>query len=208
MKKHILFLVVCFFLASFVHAQFSYGLKAGGARTSLPGDFSNNSKAGFYAGALGAFQLKKSFSLQAELYYSAQGNKKMILWGDMWDPVYGYYSSGAKGKMIYRLNYINLPILVKYQHTSGFFVQAGAQAGLLVSAKVKTPKTTVDIKDYYRTFDLSWTIGAGYQLKNGLGVDLRYNRSVKNIYKKEQYSYYDIRNSVVQLGLFYSWKKS
>lgn len=203
MKRYICILVASTFLFSTVKAQLSYGVKAGGAMTGLLNNIGGaRSKAGFYAGVFGAIPLHKSFSLQAELNYSAQGGKQLFYAGDTWDPVTGYTIPGYKVKVLSWLNYLNLPVLVKYKTASGFFVEAGLQAGLLVSAHDQPSNgMKVDVKNTFQSFDLSVVAGVGYQLHNGLGVDLRYNRGLTDISKPEYY--YSRYNSVAQLGFFY-----
>jgi hypothetical protein len=202
MKRYICILVASTFLFSTVKAQLSYGVKAGGAMTGLLNNIGGaRSKAGFYAGVFGAIPLDKSFSLQAELNYSAQGGKQLFHFGGTWDPVMGYTTPEYNEKILYWLNYLNLPVLVKYKTTSGFFVEAGLQAGLLMGAHAKASNgIKIDVKNTFQSFDLSGAAGVGYQLHNGLGVDLRYNRSLTDISKTKDYPRY---NSVAQLGLFY-----
>jgi len=208
MKRYICILVASTFLVSTVKAQLSYGVKAGGALTAMLGNIglsSNKLKAGYYAGFFGAIPLHKAFSLQAELNYSAQGCVQPLYNADVYNPVTGTYTPGFFEDDPFRLNYLNLPVLVKYKTASGFFAEAGLQAGWLISAHIKSPNHgKVDVKDAYKSFDLSGAVGAGYQFRNGLGINLRYNRSLTNISKSENYS---THNSVGQLGLFYVLSK-
>lgn len=202
MKKTIYILVASIFLFSSVKAQFLYGVKAGGNISSLPGDFyiyKDHSKFGFFAGVWGSFEVLKSLIVQAELNYSAQGNK--ILYNAT-DPM---GRDLGKEKVSYRLNYINLPILVKYEHACGVFIETGLQAGLLLNARGKSSMNgTLDIKQDYRSFDLAWPIGAGISLNNGLGVNIRYNLGLINLFDR---GYYEVHNRVLQFGLFYELKK-
>lgn len=199
MKRIITVFVVGFTLLSSAKAQVSFGVKAGGALTSIPGTISNKSKSGLYGGITAGIPLKKGFSLHGELYYSQQGNKQPYILTDEWGNEVG------KGKSIYKLNYINLPVLIRYALPKGFYAETGLQAGLLVGAKMKIASAKIDIKDYYESFDLSLPFGIGYTLKNGLGANLRYNVGLTNVYKTKIYS---PKNKVVQLGLFYNLKKN
>src|ERR1044072_1726610 len=155
MKKYCIFFAVCFFLFATVNAQVSFGAKAGGAITSLPGDDDNNSKAGFYGGVTAELPVGKKFRIAAELVYALQGNKKRIRFSD-WAPNDGYRETGKKENM--NLSYINLPVLLKYEVVKKLYLETGLQAGLLISAKVKTSQGTGNIKDHYESFDLSWPI--------------------------------------------------
>jgi hypothetical protein len=207
MKRYICMLVASTFLVSTVKAQLSYGIKAGGAVTAMPeGHHNTRDKVGYYAGVFGAVPLHKHFSLQAELNYSAQGDNQWLYYSDGWDPVIRNFTPGSYEKDPFRLNYLNLPVLVKYKTRSGFFAEAGLQAGWLISAHFKTSHGRFDVKDDYKSFDLSGSAGAGYQFRNGLGVDLRYNRSLISILNPDFYSFSSY-NSVAQLGLFYVLSK-
>jgi hypothetical protein len=169
MKMYCIFFAVCFMLPAAANAQVSFGAKAGGALTSLPGDYSNFRKAGFYGGITGELPVGKKFSIAAELVYSLQGNKQRIKFAD-WAPIDGYVESEKKASM--NLSYLNLPVLVKYHLIEEVYLETGLQAGLLINAKVKTSQGSGDIKDLYESFDLSLPLGAGYQLKNGFGANL------------------------------------
>jgi hypothetical protein len=202
MKKYIAFFVLGFTLYSSASAQVSLGVKAGGAITSLPGDYNNDTKNGFYGGVTGELPVGKKFSIAAELVYSLQGNKQRIMFAE-WAPNDSYYATGKKENM--NLSYVNLPLLVKYQVIKNIFIETGLQPGLLVNARVKTSQGSGDIKDNYESFDLSWPVGIGFKLRNGLGANLRYNTGLTNVYKGNQW---EPKNRVVQLGLFYNFKKN
>lgn len=198
MNRSIAILTVCITLFSSAKAQVSFGVKAGGALTSIPGSYSGDSKFGVYGGIAAGIALKKGFSLHAELYYSQQGNKLEVQNTDQWGNDIG------KAKLTYRLNYINLPVLIRYELPKGFFAETGLQAGVLANARVKGAGGSTDIKDSYESFDLSLPFGLGFTFKNGLGANLRYNAGLTNIYKVKIVKPH---NSVVQLGLFYNFKK-
>ena len=198
MKKYLVFFALGFTLYSSVRAQVSFGAKAGGALTSLPRSSSNDSKIGVYGGIAAGIPLNKVVSLQAELYYSQQGNKvKVMITDERGNDV-------GTAKLVYRLNYINLPVLLRCQLPKSFFAELGLQAGLLVSARVKGSGGSTNIKDLYESFDLSLPFGIGYKLKNGFGVNLRYNAGLTNVYKT---NFRKPHNSVAQLGIFYNLKK-
>ncbi|MGZ5285654.1 MAG: porin family protein, partial [Flavisolibacter sp.] len=86
-----------------------------------------------------------------------------------------------------RLNYLNFPLVAKYQkEETGFFAEAGIQPGILLSAKEKG-ETTTDIKEDLRKFDLGIPIGIGYRFKNKIGVGMRVIPGLMNVNKDEQY---------------------
>jgi hypothetical protein len=198
MNRSIFILTVCITLFSSARAQVSFGAKAGFALTSLPGGFYTDNKIGMYGGVAVGIPLKKAFSLQTELYYSQQGGKLDVMMTDDMGRDLG------REKIAYNLNYINLPVLVRYQFPVGFFAETGLQAGLRVSARVKGSTISANAKDAYESFDLSWPVSIGYQLKNGFGANLRYNLGLTNVLKSDLSKPH---NSVAQLGIFYNLKK-
>jgi hypothetical protein len=102
------------------------------------------------------------------------------------------------------LNYINLHVLFRFKHASGVFAEAGLQAGLLVNGKIEHWGLKPDVKDVFRSIDLSLPVGIGFQLPMGLGVNLRYNHGLSNI---SEYNGPAIRNKVLQAGLLYMMGK-
>ncbi len=110
----------------------------------------------------------------------------------------GNYSSGSSTS---RLNYLNFPILARYQRQrNGFFAEAGVQPGILLSAKDKGA-TTTDIKDEINKFDVGIPVGVGYKFKNKVGVGLRITPGLLNVNKDGNFKN---RNLVASLRASYS----
>ncbi len=103
-------------------------------------------------------------------------------------------------------NYLNVPVLFKYQHASGLFVETGPQIGFLVSGQLKTSTQSFDSKSSTETVDFSWAFGLGYKIPSvNLGIDLRYILGLTNIAKSNYYTG-SAKNSVFQIDLFYQFK--
>ncbi len=142
-------------------------------------------KIGFNLGLLGHIHVAKHFALQPEIQYSAQGAKYTDVNGD--------------NKI--NLNYINVPVLLQYMWDNGFRIQAGPQAGILVSAKSKNNDNTVDIKNNFKPLDMGVSFGASYiHPSTGVGIDARYNLGLSNINENS-----DLKstNRGLQVSLFY-----
>jgi hypothetical protein len=90
-----------------------------------------NPSASVYLGGLAQIHLNKYWAVQSELTYSCQGAKK----------------STDGGEFTWRLNYINLPILLQYMFDNGIRMQTGPQLGILASAKLKSGGTITDINN-------------------------------------------------------------
>jgi hypothetical protein len=125
-------------------------------------------------------------SIRAELAFSMQGTK--------------YSSSSSGGSSSYssssslHLNYINVPIVGRYQTPGGFYGELGIQPGFLVSAKnsysYNGSSGNTDVKKQYNSFDFGIPIGVGYKFKNNIGVGVRVVPGVSNILSSSSGSSY------------------
>jgi hypothetical protein len=187
MKKGLLLFVCAISLATLTQAQVRFGFKAGVNLANVTGDIDGNSmKIGFNAGAVAKISVSESFSVQPELVFSSQGTK--------------YDFEDTEVKM--NLNYLNLPIMAQY-NTSGFVLEAGPQIGFLMSAKAKAGDMSGDIKDGLKSIDFGLAFGAGYQTQSGFGVNARFNLGLANIVDGEEDEEGELKNSVIQVGVFY-----
>ena len=100
------------------------------------------------------------------------------------------------------LLYTYIPVMLKYQHASGFYGEAGLQPGLLLSAKDKYQGITDNYMDYMNRFDLSVPIVIGYRFKNDINVNLRVIPGLNDITKDADAK---DRNFVMGLGVSYTW---
>jgi hypothetical protein len=187
--KKLVFLVFTtgvFFTAS---AQIQFGVKAGANFATLAGNGSEGAttKVDFHGGGFVHIPLVNSFFLQPELVYSRQGAKAT--------------SDGVVFNI--NQNYLNIPVLAKYQHSSGLYGETGPQLGFLLSANVSAEGTSQDVKSSYKSTDFSWAFGVGYKIPlMNAGIDARYNLGLSNIAATEV-SGYSVKNNVFQLGVFY-----
>jgi hypothetical protein len=189
--KKMLLLIVATITIVFANAQIQFGLKANynlaGVMQSGPEPQNGlKSKSAFSGGALALIPISAPFYLQPEIVYSAQGT-------DISD-------NGFSGSLNY--NYLNIPILGKYQSDMGLFGETGPQVGFLLSANAKGEGQTVDMKSQTQSVDFSWAFGVGYKLHDmGLGFDIRYNLGLTNTLKDGGGE--SVKNSVFQFGVFY-----
>jgi hypothetical protein len=189
--KKMLLLIVATISIVFANAQIQFGLKANynlaGVMQSGPEPENGlKSKSGFSGGALALIPISAPFYLQPEIVYSGQGT-------DISD-------NGFNASLNY--NYLNIPVLAKYQSDMGLFGETGPQVGFLLSANAKGEGQTVDMKDQTQSVDFSWAFGVGYKLHDmGLGFDIRYNLGLTNTLKDGGGE--SVKNSVFQFGVFY-----
>lgn len=177
----------------------SLGLKAGASLTSFVGadtkDAAGNSsfdyRFGFLAGGFANIGFARLFAFQPEIIYSQKGAN--------------FKNNSDAG---IRLHYVDVP-LAFHVNTDGFFFEAGPQVGFLVAAKSQIGSTSTDISSAYKSVDVGYLGGLGYQLKHGPGIGLRYNGSFTNIL--DSYTVGNVtqqprrRNSAFQLYVSYSF---
>ncbi|MBZ4037553.1 PorT family protein [Flavobacterium sp. 17A] len=210
MKKSML--ILCsLMLCGVVMAQekkFKFGAKAGLNISSLTFDESelnSSSKTGFTAGLMAEISLAKNFAIQPEILYSQQGMK--ISYSDA-EVENSHYKSTIE------LNYLNIPVMLKYYVLKGLSVQAGPQIGILLKSNNKSQdnflgyenKDNYNLSDYANGVDTSVNFGLGYQFKNKFYADARYNISYSDIFKDANDTYIinsDMKNRVFQITVGY-----
>ena len=199
MKKLAIVLLAGFTIATSANAQsLRLGLKAGANFANVNGDGTKGANTstlvGFNGGAFVGIGLSDNFFIQPELVYSGQGFKEPV------------NSGGTTYSATQTLNYFNIPVLLKYQLPVGVYFQTGPQIGILMSASAKAEGSSGTDKQYFKSTDFSWAVGAGFQIPSTqLGIDLRYNIGLSNIANNSSSSGSSatVKNGVFQAGLTY-----
>ncbi|SRR6266496_537032 len=146
--------LIFFFQYSSAQSNISLGIKGGISIPNLKASGNSpvskgwSSRLGPYAGVVAELQLSNRISLQSELNYSSQGGKKNGILAIPTDQFLEYFGIDttvaipyiyAKGKSEAKLNYIELPVLLKVNFPLDkmfmLFVDAGPYAGYLVNAE-------------------------------------------------------------------------
>ncbi|WP_409415650.1 porin family protein [Flavobacterium sp. PS2] len=189
--KKIILSMVAILAFGFANAQETrFGVKGGLNLTNFTGGYDTKSLVGFHVGGFAEIKVMDKFFIQPELLYSAQGAK--------FDSPFGDYDA--------KLNYLNIPVLAKYYVTKEFSVEAGPQIGFLLSAKTDGE----DAKDGYKSTDIGFNLGAGYNFTENLSVGIRYTIGLSGLADRGDYEdlddYYDsAKNSVLALSLGYKF---
>jgi hypothetical protein len=177
-----------------VNGQIQLGFKAGPGFTSYSGSDAGGAKllVGFHGGVFAKIPFSDQFSLQPEVQYSQQGAKGK-------DEVSGISFTN-------RTNYLSVPVLFTFTHSSGLILQTGPHVDFLLSAKVKANGSSVDVKDAYKSTDVGWTTGIGYLSQAGIGVIARYSLgwlNAENTGNMNTSGGGSIHNIGFQLSVFY-----
>lgn len=192
MKKIILTVAALTAFGTASAQDLKFGVKAGLNLANLTSDYDgdefgttdNKMKAGFHIGGLVEIKFNEKWALQPEVLYSTQGTNVDV-----------NYFDDEEGSIDYKTNlsYINVPVMVKFYPIPKLFVEAGPQVGFLMSAKEKYDDDVfisddsdemddeIDVKDYYKSIDFGFNIGAGYEFTDMIYANLRYNIGLTDI---------------------------
>ncbi len=191
MKKILLSILFVSFLGINTYAQgVSFGIKAG--LNIANQKFSNNGLSvtptaivGIHGGAYLTIMFSEHLGLQPELLYSAQGSK--------------YSFSGST--VTTKINYITLPILLRYNVNDLISFHAGPQLGVVASAKSVSGSNSTDVKNQLKSTDLGLAFGGTIDLPIKLNITLRYILGLSNIDNTGSSGTY--KNNTIQISLGY-----
>ncbi len=185
--KKILFAVLFLWAANVNAQKFQLGAKAGlNISNFTGGDFDDVKKKallGFHGGLYLRFGVA-NFSIQPEALISTQGAEI--------DSVSGSYK--------WKVTYVNLPVMVQYRFSNGFFLEGGPQVGFKISDDIEDET----IGEFAKNLDLSLALGIGYRGKKGLGIGGRYTAGLTKIGDFQPSSGIDpdFKNGVIQFSIY------
>lgn len=180
-------------------ANIKFGAKGGINFANLAGDDADGAKmfVGFNAGFFIEIPVADKLVFQPEILYSAQGSKSegpLFVDGSVYNV-----------EATFKFNYINIPLLFKYEIADKFSLEAGPYVGFLTSAKLKAKiqgvgSETIDAKDMLKSTDFGLAIGMNYEFTDVIFANARYQSGLTEIGDAEGNNN-DIKNSIFQIGL-------
>ncbi len=179
MKNFILFILTAFLTTSVLSQQIDLGIKAGAnfATITDASVLSISNRTGFLIGVFAGVKFGDKLGIQGDLLYSQQG-------------------ANSNPKDI-DLNYINVPIVLKYYLVQGFNLQAGPQFGFIVDDNIKDVLGNVIEAE---SFDLAGVLGLGYDFPFGIRIEGRHNFGLTDIFNSIKG-----KNSVTSIAIGYSF---
>ena len=157
------------FAAGFSQTTFGIhgGVNVSNWKVKGQNNYNFKSLAGPQAGVSATLTLSSRFAVQPEVMYTTAG-------------------ANATGKIsgnnyTWKLNYVAIPVLLRYTLPKGFAVYGGPSAVFLLSGKLKTGEDKQDIKRFLSSTDFAVTASAEYTLPKNFFVSTRYNYGLKNI---------------------------
>lgn len=176
MKKTILVISLVFIsVTAFSQASVSLGIKAGAnfANTNISG---SESITALHGGAYGLVKFA-NIGIQPEILFSKQGSQ-------------------LTGGSEIDLDYVNIPVMLKFYLPAGLNLQAGPQFGVLLNAENENG----DIKNQLKNSDLSAALGAGWDAPFGLQFTARYVFGLSDI---DDGLGTEVKNQTFQLSVGY-----
>jgi len=167
--------------------------------------YSYDMKTGVALGVFAVYKVNDNLSIQPELLYTQKGmEEEWAYTGQLYDASGNPYSwwvpETDSSKWEVKLDYIEIPVLVKYSISPGGdvcpFVFGGPALGILMSAKVDSE----DIKKYCNSTDIGLVLGGGVELESGISIDLRYDMGMTKIFKEGDSK---SKNTVISLMVGY-----
>jgi hypothetical protein len=189
----ILAVMLFMFYSVKVQAQYSVGLKAGMNLSTFSADDANAEYGftpGYHIGGFADYSLEK-MSFQLDVLYSHQGSS--------------IESAGEDLKAVAK--YVTIPLSFRYKITQSINLQAGPQIGFLTCLEsdyhpiTGEPFQKQDYTKAYKKTDFGINVGAGWESKKGLMIDLRYYLGLTDI--NDYPGIVSTKNSVLQLSVSY-----
>ncbi|TDO69899.1 outer membrane protein with beta-barrel domain [Flavobacterium chryseum] len=191
--KKIILCAIAIMTFGFTNAQSTkLGVKGGLNLSTLVGGDVESAKSvvGFHVGGFAEIKIVEKFAIQPEILFSTQGTKVESVFGNDFD---------------LKLNYLNIPVLAKYYIVDKFSVEAGPQLGVLLSAKADDN----DIKEFSKSVDFGFNVGAAYHFTDNLSINLRYTIGLSPLSDEDiddADDFYDsAKNSNLALSLAYKF---
>lgn len=192
------------------NSKIRFGVKAGINFANIyekETGFDYGNRTGIHFGGMVQIPISKKLFLQPELVYSMQGSNADI--------------PEEETRLKMKMDYLTVPLIVKYNVFKRFNVEAGPQIGFLLNSKItaeyQDPDVifddgfTLDDKEYKNTIDCSVALGASYDFTSNIFAGIRYNVGISNVYKKDKEiidddgTYGNSHNGVFQLSVGYKF---
>ena len=190
-----LFTLLTIIVMSQVQAQgLDFGIKAGLNYANVSGIEDFNQRQGISAGLFAGARLGDKLGFQIDALYSQQGAE--------------VDQSISQVISEFNLDYISIPIVLKYYLTENVNIHAGPQLGILLNEETSVFNQTIGAVEA-NTADWLGTIGVGLDLPLGLRAEARYSFGLSRVNGSVSLpDFDDLSNSRTQmttLSIGYSW---
>ncbi|WP_046757987.1 porin family protein [Kordia jejudonensis] len=117
----------------------------------------------------------------------------MHLAGDLrFQPEFLYSAQGAKEKAL-RADYLQIPLMLKYNITNAINLQVGPQIGVKIH----------EFEDNFKNFDYAVNAGFGIEFIENVSVEARYSLGLADMFDEDRAPNLEGKNSIIQIGVTY-----
>lgn len=172
MKKVIASVVLLLFMVGITNAQkFNFGGKVGANLTKISGQaFKEGYDLGYHVGAFAEIDINQKWGIQPEVLWNQTNTQR----ASGTNAVYNNFQNNIQD---IKLNYLSIPVLLRYNVGSLITLNLGPQFGILLN---KNETLWNNGKEAFKSGDVSLTGGAQVNLKM-LRVYGRYNIGLNNL---------------------------
>jgi hypothetical protein len=185
MKKLLLIALIGLYGLSTQAQGLDFGIKAGVNFANITDATGLDNRTGFVGGLFLGAKLSDNLGIQVDALYSQQGAE---------------FDLGS-----FNLDYINIPMVLKYYVAGGLNIQLGPQFGVLIDDDTQTVVGEVINDIATNDFDISGVVGLGLDIPFGLRLEGRYNFGLTDVPDEPAIDFDKGKNSVVTLSLGYSF---
>lgn len=196
--KKIAIALMCTILATgaaMAQKQFTFGPKFGVDYTHYWGkNVEHGGQFNYQAGLFMEYRFTDQFAIAPEVVFAAQGGK------------YDTNILGVEFKETDHVNYINVPVMMKFYVIPDLSIDFGPQVGFNVyskntsEAKVgsESGKKTTDMKDFTNSVDFGLGLGLTYNIARDVFIQGRYTMGLTKVFDGQ-----DAKNGNAQIAIGY-----
>jgi len=167
MKRSLFYLLLLLGQNSFSQV-FRAEITAGVAGSQISGDqLSGFNKAGIYAGIGVRTNINDEFEIGFRTLYFQKGSRQRLKTDEVDSSFY-----------LLRLNYVEVPLTLRYHLNKKFYMEMGPSLGYLVKSSEEDENGILNFRRPFYEFDLSLCGTFGYVLSKNLDFNLGYCQSI------------------------------
>ena len=198
--KKIVIALMCTILATgaaMAQEKFTFGPKIGVDYTHYWGEnVEHGGHLNYQAGVFMEYRFTSKFSIAPEVVFAAQGGK--------YDFKRNIEGIDVELKETDHVNYINVPVMLKYYVAPALSIDFGPQVGFNVYSKNTIEgkveklkeKETTDMKKYTKTVDFGLGLGLTYNITEEVFIQARYTMGLTKVFNLDD----DSKNGNGQIG--------
>ena len=199
--KKIVIALMCTILATgaaMAQEKFTFGPKIGVDYTHYWGEnVEHGGHLNYQAGVFMEYRFTSKFSIAPEVVFAAQGGK--------YDFKRNIEGIDVELKETDHVNYINVPVMLKYYVAPALSINFGPQVGFNVYSKNTIEgkveklkeKETTDMKKYTKTVDFGLGLGLTYNITEEVFIQARYTMGLTKVFNVDD----DSKNGNGQIAI-------